>query len=74
MILWGTPTQTGSLCNLREQLNRKQVDKAVKVFNTGDEILVHCFKAHSKARICTLLQVSTAGDKIVHECSKPVAS
>ena len=69
MILWGTPTQPGSLCNLREQLNRKQVDKAVKVFNTGDEFLLHCFKAHLKARICTLLQVSTAADKIVHECS-----
>ena len=50
-----TTVQPGSLCNLREQLNRKQIDKVVKVFNTGDEFLLHCFKAHLKARICTLL-------------------
>ena len=58
MILWGTPAQPGSLCNLRELLNRKQVDKAVKVFSTGDEFLLHCFKAHLKARICTFFKLA----------------
>ena len=43
-IFWGSPAQPGSLCHLREQVNRKQVDKAVKVFNVGDEFLLHCFK------------------------------
>ena len=56
--------QPGSLCNIRQQLNRKQVDKAVKVFNTGDEFVIHCFKAHLKARICTLLEIATPTDKI----------
>ena len=69
-IFWGTPAQPGSLCNLREQLYRKQVDKAVKVFNTGDEFLIHCFKAHLKARICTLLNINTASDSIAHDCSE----
>ena len=68
MILWGTPVQPGSLCNLWELLNRKQVDKAMNVFSTGDEFLLYYFKAYLKARICTLFQVS-ADDKIVHECS-----
>lgn len=44
MIFWDSPTHPGSLCHLREHLNRKQVDKAVKVFNVGDEFVMHYFK------------------------------
>jgi RNA polymerase-interacting CarD/CdnL/TRCF family regulator len=40
-MFWGTPAQSGTLCNLREVIRRTQVDKAVKVFNTADEFLMH---------------------------------
>ncbi len=66
MIFWGTPSDTGSLCNMREVISRKQVSKAVKVFNVGDEFLVHCFKAHFTARTCSVLGIISPTDKIEH--------
>ena len=45
-IFWGNPGQHGSLCNLREIIHRNRVTKDVKVFNIGDEFLLHVFKAH----------------------------
>ena len=68
-IFWGSPAHPGSLSNLREQLNRKQVDKVAKVFNTADEFLIHCFKAHLKARICTWFNIGSPSDRIQHDCS-----
>ena len=44
-IFWGAPNQPGSLCNLREIARCTPVDKGMKVFNTGDEFLLHAFKA-----------------------------
>ena len=64
-IFWGTPSDTGSLCNMRKFIGRKQVNKAVKVFNVGDEFILHCFKAHFTARICTILGI-TSSDDIEH--------
>ena len=49
----------GSLSSMRDKINRKQVDKGVKVINVGDEFLVHTFKAHLAARICTHLYLSS---------------
>ena len=67
------------------------MDKTVKVFNVGDEFLLHCFKvaiwqslmdqalqvvfcffikAHLQARICTLLNLDNATEKIPHELSQ----
>ena len=46
IMFWGSPAHIGSLCNLREYIQRTGVDKAVKVFNRGDEFLVHAFKSH----------------------------
>jgi hypothetical protein len=51
LIFWGTPAQHGSLSNMREQVRRHQVEKNVK----GDEFLVHAFKAHLLASICSML-------------------
>lgn len=65
-IFWGTPSDTGSLCNMRELINRKQVSKAVKVFNVGDEFLLHCFKAHFTARACSILGITSPTDDIEH--------
>lgn len=65
-IFWGTPSDTGSLCNLREFISRKQVSKAVKVFNVGDEFLIHCFKAHFTARACSILGIASPTDDIEH--------
>lgn len=68
-ILWGS-THPGSLCNLREIIRRIQVDKGVKVFNTGDEFLVQVFKAHLMARIYTLLNVQSTSDPREHETTE----
>ena len=68
-IFWGSPSHTGSLCNHREYIRRLQVDKSVKVFNVGDEFLVHVFKAHLAANICTLLNLKSRNDPIDHEKS-----
>ena len=40
--------------------------KTVKVFNVGDEFLIHCFKAHFIARICSILGVTSPADHIEH--------
>ena len=45
------------------------MDKAVKVFNVGDEFLVHVFKAHLAASICTLLKVESVSEAIPHDTS-----
>ena len=68
-IFWGNPSLHGSLCNMRELINRKQVDKKVKVFSVGDEFLLHAFKAHLTARVCTLLNINSPADSIQHPCS-----
>ena len=41
LIFLGSPSQPGSLSNMRESILRTQVDKNVKVFNTGDEFFMH---------------------------------
>lgn len=51
---------------MREFISRKQVSKAVKVFNVGDEFLVHSFVAHFMARICTILGIGAPADNIAH--------
>ena len=65
-IFWGSPTIPGSLCQLREYIRRVQVDKDVKVFNVGDEFLVHTFKGHLLAAICTFFSLSSPADDISH--------
>ncbi len=66
-IFWGSPSTVGSLSNVREYIQRLRVDKSVKVFNTGDEFLLHTFKAHLTASICSVLKVSSCTDSIQHE-------
>ena len=58
MMFWGKPAQPGSLCNLQEVVRRVQVDKAVKVFNVGDEFIMHAFRAHLTAGILNLTSTS----------------
>lgn len=70
MIFWGKPAQPGSLCNLREFIRRTQVDKSVKVFNTGDEFVIHAFKAHLTAGILTELNLKSTSDNISHTKSR----
>ena len=66
LMFWGTPAQHGSLSNMREHVRRLQVDKGVKVFNTGDEFLVHVFKAHLTASICSFLKLADTSQAIPH--------
>lgn len=68
-IFWGTPAQPGSLCNLREIVRRTRVDKNVKVFNVGDEFLLHAFKSHLIASILQVFNIEEITESIDHECS-----
>ena len=54
---------------MREQISRKQIDKRVKVFSVGDEFLVHTFKAHLVARICTILKLTSISSHIERDIS-----
>ena len=65
-IFGGSPSDTGSLCNMREFISRKLVSKSVKVFNVGDEFLLHTFKAHFIARICSVLGITSPTADIDH--------
>ena len=56
-------------CNMREHLRRLRVNKAVKVFNTCDEFLIHMFKAHFAASICTHLNIEDTTANIEHQSS-----
>ena len=54
---WGKQSDPGSLCNLCSLINRTLVDKAAKTFSIEDEFVVHAFKAHLLAAICTHLNM-----------------
>ena len=68
-IFWGTPSQPGSLCNIREYINRKQVNKTATVFSVSDEFIMHAFKGHLIASICTQLKISSPNEAIEHDAS-----
>lgn len=67
MVFWGSPNHIGSLCNLREYVRRVQVDKNGKVFNVCDEFILHAFKSHLLAAICTQLKLQSLDTPIVHD-------
>ena len=69
LMFWEPHGNHGSLSSMRDKVNRKQVDKGVKVYSTGDEFLVHTFKAHLAARICTCLNLQSTSDVIPHDKS-----
>ena len=68
-IFWGIPSQQGSLSSLRSVAHRLNVDKKVKVFNVGDEFLMHTFKAHLLAAIMNYLNMNDTTDNLTHPCS-----
>ena len=59
------PSQPGSLSNLRGVVQQTRVDKAVKIFNIGDEFLIHAFKSHLLS-ILTHLKIDDASDPLDH--------
>ena len=66
-MFWGCPSQIGSLCNIREFVHRVQVDKMGKVFNVCDEFILHAYKSHLLAAICTQLKVDSPDVPVAHE-------
>lgn len=68
-MFWGDLSSVGSLCNLREYIRRTRFDKSVKCFNIGDEFVMHVFKAHFIAKICTFFKIQAANDVIKHSIS-----
>ena len=51
---------------MREHISRKQVDKEAKVFYVADEFLMHTFKSHLLARVCSLFDVASPSLEINH--------
>ena len=68
-MYWGNPSITGSLCHLREYINRLTVDKKAKTFSTADEFVMHALKAHMVASICGQLNIKSPTDSIAHDSS-----
>lgn len=66
---YGKQSDPGSLCNLRSLINRTLVDKAAKTFSNADESVVHAFKVHLLAAICTHLNMSSVSKPVEHESS-----
>ena len=69
-MFWGTPSQDGSLSNLRSIIHRLKVDEKVKVFNVGDEFLLHVFQAHLTTAVMEELKISDPATHIEHPCSQ----
>ena len=68
-IFWGIPSQHGSLSSLRCIIHRLQVDQKVKVFNIGDEFLMHTFQAHLTNAIMDYFNITDPSDTIPHPCT-----
>ena len=66
-MYWGSPSHIGSLCNMREFVRRVQVGKEGKVFNVCDEFILHAYKSHLLAAICTHLHIDSPDSSITHE-------
>ena len=47
-----------------ERIHQQEI--GYKVFNVGEEFMVHVFKAHFIARICSILGISSPGDSGAH--------
>ena len=61
--------QPGSLCNLRDYINRNLVDKAGKTFSVTDEFILHALKCHLIAAICEELNLESPDEDIPYEAS-----
>ena len=57
------------MCYLRELVHRVQVDKGGKVFNTCDEFVLHAFKGHLIAAVCTQLTLNSKDSSLQHDPS-----
>ena len=66
-IYWGKASQHGSLCNLKEVINQKQVEKKAKNFCTCDEFILHVFKCHMIAAICDIMKLEGPNSNIPHQ-------
>ena len=66
---WGSVTQSGSICNLRELVNRTQLDKGAKTFSITDEVVIHALKANLLAAVYTMYNISSRDQSITHEVS-----
>lgn len=66
---WGQVCQPGSLCNLKEVINRKKIEKKAKNFSIADEFILHTFKSHIIAAICDIMKLDDPTSSVPHEAS-----
>ena len=67
---WGGPRIAGSISNLRQLVERFGVDQKGKIFNVGDEFVVHVFHSHLAASICDQLKIESLDSSIDSENTK----
>ncbi len=66
---WGKTTTPGSICNLREKINRHKLDKNGTKFSVADEFVIHAFESHLLAHVYTFFGIGSSTDQIHHDCS-----
>ena len=66
---WGSTTTPGSICNLREKVDRNKLDKHASKFSIADEFVLHALEAHLLAHVCSFFGISSSTDPIEHDCS-----
>lgn len=67
LTFWGKVNDPGSLCNLRNKINRHLIDKSGKTFSVTDEFLCHAFESHLTAAVCEELQIESPDDDFPFE-------
>ena len=67
-IFWGSPSQKGSLQSERDHTacSGQQSSKSI----VADEFMVHVFKAHLSASVCTLLKLPSTSEVIHHQATE----
>ena len=63
-IFWGTPSDSGTLCNMREFISRRLVNKTVKVFMSSCRT-----PSRHISHICSIFGVDSPTAEIEHTCS-----
>ena len=66
---WESVTTSGSIYNLRERVNRTQLDKNAKVFSVADEFVIHALKAHLLAAVYSMFGISGGHETVEHKLS-----
>ena len=72
LLFWGSPTEIGSLANIRCLLNRKNVDKDAKKFQPSDEFLQNVLQSYLVASLTHFLEMESP-DQVPPSAGKKIS-